>query len=91
MKLVFISFNDITSITDICAIEKCAGQILKLLLAEPLRRLPKYLRELGDVYMAWEYENKIDSEGAKKVLDAIVDIRNVSDKYKYKLIFYFFL
>jgi len=64
--------------------ETCAGRKLKSFLEEPAGRLPQYLQHLAGVYVAFEHEANRDSEAASMLLQAIVDIKAVTDEIAVK-------
>ena len=66
-------------------IELCAGRKLKSFLEEPAARLPQYLQHLAAVYVAFEAEERgRDSVARRLLLQAIVDIKAVTDEIAVK-------
>ena len=65
-------------------IEQCAGRELKSFLEEPAGRLPQYLQHLAGVYVAFEHEAGKNSEAGRLLLQAIVDIKKVTDEIAVK-------
>eukprot|EP01084_Bolivina_argentea_P267989 455070_1 len=64
--------------------EVCTGRKLKAFLEEPAARLPQYLQHLAAVYVAFENETGSQSEAALNLLQAIVDIKKVTDEIAVK-------
>lgn len=65
--------------------ERCAGRKLKSFLEEPAARLPQYLQHLAAVYEAFEAEERgRDSAARRLLLQAIVDIKAVTDEIAVK-------
>eukprot|EP01083_Nonionella_stella_P084068 232612_1 len=59
--------------------ELCCNKKLKTLLEEPAHRVPQYLHYLVDIYSSYKHESDSNSKGAQLLLQAIADIKKVSD------------
>ncbi|ETO35402.1 hypothetical protein RFI_01661 [Reticulomyxa filosa] len=64
--------------------ELCAKKKLKTLLDAPVSRLPHYLQNMAGVYKSCENEGTKDSDAAKDLLKAIVDIKKMTDEISTK-------